>query len=106
MPSPLAVILGLQSVALVWLLLRARSDRKKLQELSFLLSLVRQLAQCAFSAAWVLTPDDKKALVPPEVREHIDAMARDMDHLGRSIAHLSPSEMVQAVAREAHKHAP
>lgn len=30
MPNPIAVILGLQTVALVWLLLRARSDRKKL----------------------------------------------------------------------------
>lgn len=106
MPNPIAVILGLQTVALVWLLLRARSDRKKLEVLSVGFSLVRQLAQCAFALAWVLTPEEQKASVPPEHREVIDTMAREMDLAGRSIAHLSPSEMLRAVTREAHKSAP
>lgn len=74
--------------------------------LSVRFSLVQQLAQCALAAAWGLTPEEQKASVPPEHREVIDTMAREMDLLGRSIAHLSPSEILQAVAREAHKNAP
>ena len=100
MPTPLVLILSVQSIAILWLLLRARRSRRQLAALHPCFELCNELSRAAYVAVWELSPEEHKQKVPPEWRAEIEKMARDVAELGARFTALPPAEVLQSLQHE------